>query len=240
MANSFGKWPLIRAGLLTITFLGFYAAIPFVSLSTLGAAIYLAPIFVALMSAYAIKEPVGPLGWLGVLLGFAGVLVLLQPGTESFSGWALLPVAGAGFYALANIITRVKCQAVPLPALSFSQMFGMMMGGLIFSFGILVLQPSGPIFDANPYIFGSWATLSADDWGVLALLAGLSILISLLLAGAYKVAPPTVVSTFEYSYLVFVAIWDMLFFSLAPTLATASGMVMIVVAGLLVLNRKPG
>ncbi|MEM7259774.1 MAG: EamA family transporter, partial [Pseudomonadota bacterium] len=70
-----GKWPLLRSVLITMTFFAFYAAIPFLSLSTAGAANYTAPIFVTLLSAYVIKEAVGPLGWLGVVLGFVGVVV---------------------------------------------------------------------------------------------------------------------------------------------------------------------
>lgn len=45
-------------------------------------------------------------------------------------------------------------------------------------------------------------------------------------------------STFEYSYLVFVAVWDILFFGIVPTIASVSGMMLIVLAGLLVLGSK--
>ena len=61
----------------------------------------------------------------------------------------------------------------------------------------------------------------------------------MMLAGAYQAAPPPIISTFEYSYLVFVAVWDILFFETAPTMTSTAGMVLIVVAGLLVLSRKP-
>lgn len=46
---AFGKWPLLRSVFITTTFLAFYAAIPFLSLSTVGAANYIAPIFVTLL-----------------------------------------------------------------------------------------------------------------------------------------------------------------------------------------------
>lgn len=233
-----GRWPLLRAAFITTTFLGFYAAIPFLSLSTVGAANYIAPIFVALLSAYAISEPVGPLGWLGVLLGFAGVLVLLQPGTDAFSFWSLLPILGAGFYALAHITTRVKCQDTPLAALSLSQNFVMMSAGVIVSVLLFGLKPQGALVSEYPYIFGLWSRVGWVECLVLVVLAGFTILISVLLAGAYQAAPPAIVSTFEYSYLVFVALWDILFFGIAPTTASVTGMIMIVAAGLFVLRRK--
>lgn len=232
------KWPLLRSVSIATSFLAFYAAIPFLSLSTVGAANYIAPIFVTLLSAYAISEPVGRLGWLGVCLGFAGVVVLLQPGTDAFSPWALLPIFGAASYALAHITTRAKCQSVPISVLSLSQNIVMLLAGTVFSVLMLWLQPQGAVADAYPYIFGTWSNVGLTDWLVLTLLAGFAIANGMMLAGAYQAAPPAVVSTFEYSYLVFVAAWDILFFGIAPTVASVSGMVLIVVAGLLVLRRK--
>ncbi len=232
-----GKWPLLRSVFITTTFLAFYAAIPFLSLSTVGAANYIAPIFVALLSAYAIKEAVGPLGWLGVLLGFVGVIVLLQPGTEAFSPWSILPIVGAAFYALAHITTRVKCQNTSLSVLSLSQNIVMLSAGVVISVLLLWLKPQGELLQDYPYLFSLWSNVDVADWLVLALLAGFAIGIGMMLAGAYQVAPPAIVSTFEYSYLVFVAAWDILFFGIAPTVTSVSGMVLIVVAGLLVLRR---
>ena len=233
-----GKWPVLRSLFITTTFLAFYAAIPFLSLSTVGAANYIAPIFVTLLSAYILREAVGPLGWLGVLLGFTGVVVLLQPSTDAFSPWAGLPVIGAAFYALAHITTRAKCQNVPLAAMSLSLNLTMLIVGLIVSALLVWFNPQGDVAKAYPYIFGLWSSLGITDWLVLALLAVFAIVIGILLAGAYQAAPPSIVSTFEYSYLVFVAVWDILFFGIAPTIISISGMTLIVLAGLLVLRRK--
>ncbi|MEM7745850.1 MAG: DMT family transporter [Pseudomonadota bacterium] len=235
-----GKWPLLRAVFITTTFLAFYAAIPFLSLSTVGAANYIAPIFVALLSAYAIKEPVGPFGWLGVLLGFAGVVVLLRPGTDAFSLWSILPIIGAAFYALAHITTRVKCQDTPLAVISLAQNTVMMSAGLIVSALLIWAQPDAELVREYPYIFGLWSNVDLTDGLVLVVLAGFTVLIGVLLAAAYQAAPPAIISTFEYSYLVFVAIWDTLFFGIAPTFTSITGMALIVIAGLLVLRRgKP-
>jgi len=229
---------MLRAIFITVTFLAFYSAIPFLSLSTVGAANYIAPVFVTLLSAYVIREAVGPLGWLGVLVGFAGVIVLLQPGSDAFSPWALLPVLGAAFYALAHITTRTKCQDVPLGAFALSQNLVMLFAGLIVSAVLIVLEPQSETANAYPYIFGLWSKVSLNDWLVLALLAVFTITISMLLAGAYQTAPPAIVSTFEYSYLVFVALWDILFFGNSPTAVTITGMILIVVAGLLTLSSN--
>ncbi len=231
-------WSVIRGICLTTTFLCFYAAIPFLSLSTVGAANYIAPIFVALLSAYVIGEAVGRMGWLGVLLGFAGVLTLLQPGTDAFSPFALLPVLGAAFYAMGHVITRMKCQDVPVAALALSLNTVMVLTGVIISLALVILPVPDSLSGSYPYIFGPWSAVSPKDWAVLALLAGFTVTVGMMLAGAYKIAPPATVATFEYSYLVFVALWDILFFGLTPTLTTLLGMAMIVAAGLCVMRGR--
>ncbi|MEM9044833.1 MAG: DMT family transporter [Pseudomonadota bacterium] len=233
-----GRWLLLRSLFITGTFLAFYAAIPFLSLSTVGAANYIAPVFVALLSAYVIKEPVTLLGWVGVFVGFAGVIVLLRPGTDAFSPWAVLPVIGAGFYALAHIITRTKCQAVPLSAIALSQNIVMLIAGAVVSLALVFARPEDALIAGYPYIFDTWSMIDMQDAMALLVLAGFAVVLSMMLAAAYQVAPPAIVSTFEYSYLVFVVIWDVFFFGVALSVWTVIGMSMIALAGLLVLRGQ--
>ncbi len=231
-------WSLLRAVCMTITMLSFYAAIAFLSLSTVGAANFIAPIFVTLLSAYVINEPVSVRGWIAVFIGFLGVIVLLQPGTDAFSPWAILPVIGGFFYALSHIITRTKCQVFSLSTLSLSFNLVMLMAGLLGSLLLIVLPPSGELVSNYPYIFSGWSLVSHFEWFVLGILALLTAVINMGIAGAYKVAPPSTVATFEYSYLVFAVTWDLVFFDALPSNATIVGMLMIVGAGLMVLRRK--
>ncbi|WP_162933034.1 DMT family transporter [Roseovarius sp. EL26] len=232
------KWVLIRSLCLTSTFLAFYAALPFLNLSTVGAANYVAPIFVTLLSAYVIAEPVGPRGWLAVFIGFLGVILLLQPGTDAFSFWAVLPLIGAAFYAMAHITTRVKCHDVPLSAVALSLNLVMMAAGGLGSLIIKFTTPPDTLIHSYPYIFGNWGSLGITEWQILFFLACVSLVIYMLLAGAYQAAPPSKVATFEYTYLIFVMIWDYFFFALLPNALSLFGMALIVGAGLMVLRKQ--
>ena len=53
-----------------------------------------------------------------------------------------------------------------------------------------------------------------------------------LLTNAYRLAPASLVSIFEYSGIIWVPLWGFLFFGEVPRLTTAVGMVVIVGAGL--------
>ncbi len=237
--QAFQPWVMLRAWCMTLTFLAFYAAIPFLSLSTLGAANYMAPIFVALLSAFAIRERVTWRGWLAVLIGFAGVLVLLRPGTDAFSVWALLPLTGAMFYACGHILTRTKCRDVPVSAMALAVILATMCAGILGSLIISLAPPGTAVSLATPYLLGGWSPLDLAECLILAALTLLTVAATLLLAGAYKAAPPSTAATFEYSYLVFVALWDMVFFATPPGGMTLLGMAMIVGAGLLLIYRHP-
>ncbi len=238
LTDALEKWTLLRAISMTLTFMAFYAAIPFLSLSTVGAANYSAPIFITLLSAYVISEPVGLRGWIAVFVGFAGVIILLQPGTDAFSPWAVLPVIGAFFYAMGHIIARTKCQLVPLVTMALSVNLAMLAAGMIVSGLLLVWQLDAQLARAYPNVFGGWSAVGTYEWLVLGLLAVLTVAIAVMLAGAYKAAPPSTIATFEYSYLVFVALWDFMFFATMPSGTSILGILMIVGAGLMILRRQ--
>lgn len=230
-------WVLVRGFFIAITLLLFYAALPFSQISTLAAVIYLSPILIVIFSSFLINEPVKLSGWIGVCLGFAGVLVLLQPGTDAFSSWTLLPLVGAVLYAFAHIITRAHCQDIPAPALGLSLNLAMLFLGVIGSI-IIGLELFGEgLVNSHAYIFGGWQSLDLSVWFILVHLAAIAALSAIVIAGAYQSAPPSIVATFEYSFLIFAACWDVLYFKTPLTLATIIGMVMIVGAGMLVLKR---
>ena len=136
-------WPLVRGSFIAIMLLGFYSTLPFLPLSAAGSAVYVAPIFVAILSGIFLNEPVRFFGWLGVCVGFAGVLILLQPGTDAFSPWLLLPLAGAVLYAFAHVITRAKCADTPLWAMAFALNLAMMIAGLLGSLVLYLWRLSG-------------------------------------------------------------------------------------------------
>ncbi|MEM1273280.1 MAG: DMT family transporter [Pseudomonadota bacterium] len=235
---AFTLWSLLRGLCLTITFLAFYAALPFLSLSTVGAANYVAPIFVAILSAFVIGERVTPLGWVGVLIGFVGVITLLQPGTDAFSAFAVLPVMGAAFYAVGHIITRTRAQALPTAALALSLNAMMCVAGSLISIGLVFWHPNPALVADYPYLIGGWTALVPADWLFLGILAAFAVAIGMMLSAAYQIAPPATVATFEYSYLVFVALWDALIFGEVPTYVSVAGMVLIVISGLLAMHRR--
>ena len=203
----------------------------------MGAAIYVTPVFVAILAPLILRDPIGWKGWAGACVGFVGVLLLLRPGTDAFSPWLFLPLGGAVFYALGHISTRSKCQNIPPWSMALALNVVMLCAGLGVSAAISFTAPE-QLAAINPYLFGNWGVLDRFDWGILMLLAMITVAVGMLMAGAYQAAPPATIATFEYSYLVFAALWDLLFFGAVLTPISIVGMTLIVCAGILVSWKK--
>ena len=70
------------------------------------ALILLSPFFVTLGAGLVLGEQVSPARWGAVVLGMVGGAVILEPWSDRFQLWALLPVAAAGFWAASSVVTK--------------------------------------------------------------------------------------------------------------------------------------
>ena len=232
-------WSCVRSGLLVLTWLAFYASLPVLTLSVAAVAVYTNPIITALLSAQVLGERVTRRQWVGVLLGFAGVVVILQPGSDAFSWYTLLPLLAAVCYALAMVLTRSKCQIEAPLALGLNLQVGFLLTGLV---GLTIgacLDLDATTAAKMPFLLGDWSPLDADALGLLVGLGVMSAVYFVGVARAYQIAPPSVIATFDYAYLVWAALWGFLLFAEIPGPATVAGMALITSAGLLVAVRPP-
>ena len=132
------SWVSLRSLLLVAMWILFYAALPVLDLAVAAAALYTGPLFIALFQALLIREPVGLRRGAALLLGFAGVLIVLRPGSAAFSLTTLLPLAAAALYALAMIVTRQKCRDERPLVLSLGLTLAFLLAGVLAS-GALAL-----------------------------------------------------------------------------------------------------
>ena len=228
--GAFRKWPLARAVCMTAMLISVYTGIPFTPLATIVAGVYTAPIFVALIAAWFMDEPVDWRGWIGVMLGFLGVLFIVQPSGADFTYFTILPVLGGVFYALMAIITRTKCRNDAPLALSLSLTIFTLVLGLV---GTVVITLLIPITDF-PFLTNQWFTMSPRAWAIIAALSVLMAAIGVVMPMAYQNGPATIIATFDYCFLIWAIIFGILLFGDYPNLPTTIGMVLIVSAGLLI------
>ena len=232
------KWVVLRSALLVLTWLAFYASLPVLDLSVAAVAVYTNPILTALLSAVVLGERVSKRQWLGVVVGFVGVAAILRPGSDAFTWLIVLPLMAAAFYSTAMVLTRAKCRNDDAVSLALGLHGSFIVTGLVATtvLAIMNLDPANTV--AYPFLLGGWVPMGWTDWALMAFLGVLSAAFFLGVARAYQIAPPQIIGTFDYAYLVSAAMWGFVFFCEKPDAPTLVGMALITIAGLLVAERK--
>jgi drug/metabolite transporter (DMT)-like permease len=210
-----------RTLLLMITTGLFNAGIAHVPLATATVIMSLTPIVVTLLSIFVLHELVGIRRWAGIAVGFVGAMLVVKPwtmGTDGFQAATLFLLMAVTTNAGYQIVTRQVRSDNPLTSLVFTAL-----GGAIISSFIL------PWFWTWPDAKG-WALLIGS--GVAAALGHLCII------KAYASAQASVIAPFNYSSMVWAALFGYLIWKDWPTANVWSGAVLIVAAGLYIFFRE--
>ena len=234
LAPRSARWIALRSVLLTAMWIAYYLALPLLPLAVAAAAYYTLPLWIVAFAALFGGERVGRAQWVGVGLGFLGILLVLRPGGEAFGWAALLPVLSAVLYALAMVLTRTKCRREHPATLALALNATFVATGLA---GLTVgpLLPLG----AEGFLSPLWVPMDARAWGIVAILALLILIASVGTAVAYQAAPASTVGTFDFAYVGFALVWGVLFFAERPDGWAVVGIALIVAAGVLAV-RRPG
>lgn len=211
---------LIRAVFEVMGRLFYTLAIAFTPLSSASAILQATPLVVVAGAALIFGEKVGWRRWSAILVGFAGVLIILRPGLEGFTVASLLAVAGTIGFAGRDLATR----AAP-PVLSNLQL------GV---YGFAMMVPTGAVLlmffggAVMPDLAALGQLLAATIFGVAAYYA---------LTAAMRMGDVGVITPFRYTRLVFALILGVALFGETPDTYTLLGSAIIVASGIYTLIR---
>lgn len=194
---------------------GMVLALTLTPLSLVTAILQAAPLVVAMGAAVFFGERVGWRRWTAILIGLAGVLIILRPGLEGFDPnaiWSAIAMLGL---AARDLATRACPRS--LNALQLS------------TFGISALIPTGAIlllFDGPPVPAAPW------DWAIL-LGAILATLVGYYaITNAMRLGEVAAVTPFRYSRLIFGLTLGIALFAERPDALTYLGAALILGTGL--------
>jgi len=196
----------------------FFAAAVYLPLADIITFYLAAPIFVTALSALLLGEHVDIRRWAAVGVGFCGVLIALRPSGGAFGWPAAIALGGSIAFAFLMVVTR-SLRGTPDIVLASMQFFGS------FVFG-LVAAPVG------------WLTPSPRDFGFFMLAGGLAVFASLSVNRSLKLAPASVVVPYQYSMIVWAALFGYLVFGDVPSMATIFGAAIIIGAGFYIFLRE--
>lgn len=213
---------LLRSALDTVTTLLYLYGVSQLPLANAAALLFASPLLATMLAGLLLGERVGWARWGAVALGFAGVLLVVQPDEQGWRAAALFPLAAAFTMAMADIVTRRIRADVGAPAIVATNVVSVALAASAFA-----------VFDWSPLPSeaGSHLALAA-----LALLAGY-----LTYVLAFRRGEVSFVAPFKYAGLPAAMAFGWLAWSHWPTPLVLAGSVLIVAAGLLVLasERRP-
>lgn len=198
---------------------GFFTSFRLMPLADAYAIGFAAPLFMTALSVPVLGEKVGWRRWAAVLVGFAGVMVMLRPGQGVLSLTALVPLAAAFFYSLTMLYVRVLARTETNAA-------------IVFYFLVTLAAVSGVV------MLPDWKTPD---------LPGLALLVAIGLVGgvaqiaftqAFRLTAPSLLAPFEYTAMLWAVGFGYLLFGDIPDEAIWIGSAIVIASGLYIIHRE--
>jgi drug/metabolite transporter (DMT)-like permease len=220
LRTSHWRWHAVRAVMfVTMTGMNFWA-LQYLQLTVTTSIFFTVPILIALMSASLLRERIDRGRWAAILIGFAGVLVIVRPGSDAFHPAMLVSLGNAVLYSGYMMMTR------RLAAYDSAET-------------IQYLPAVGAVLILTPFALAAWEWPdSALEWTVACLLGVLGSTGHQLLAVAHKYAPSSVLAPFLYQQVVYMALFGYLLFGDVPAPAVWLGSAIVVGSGLYLFARE--
>ena len=226
----------IRSGLVTIAMSLYFGALAFLPIEQALAGLFTSPAWILLISAVALRRPVGWGRAAAVALGFAGLIVVLDPDPGQLSPVLLMPVAGGFFYALGMIATNTTCARetalVLLTGLILCQM-------AVSAVALLLIAALGPQAapGAEGFLLAGWSWTMGEALPWLVLQAAGSLVGVGLIIRAYQLGEPGTIAPFEYAAFISAPVFAWMLFGHVVGAREVAGIAMIAAAGTLVALR---
>ncbi|HLA73821.1 MAG TPA: DMT family transporter [Steroidobacteraceae bacterium] len=214
------RWPLhlIRGVLSVFMMITFTFALKDLSLAKAYALFFVAPLLIAVFSIFMLGERVQRTQWVAIVIGFAGVLIVLRPGGVGFGLLGTLAVLGTALcYALSSVLVKIIGRTDSTQSMIFWMTCMLAIGATL-----IALPGWQPILRQHYLLIGGVAITGAiGQWGI---------------TEAFKRAPAASVAPLEYSGLAWVILIDLFVWSVVPEWQTLAGAAVIIGSGLYLLR----
>lgn len=197
-----------------------FTAVYFLPLAVTSSIAFTMPLMICALSVPLLGEPVGWRRWLAILVGFSGMLIIVQPGTEAFHPASLLVLGSALATAFYQIITR---KLAGVDSVSTQQFYA----ALVACCCLAPFVIAGWVWPADPV---TWVAFFAI--GLVALTG------HQLFTLAHRFAPASVLAPFSYSQIFPMSLISWLVFDQPPDTAIYFGAPIVIGSGLYIWLRE--
>jgi len=208
-----------RLALLGSTILNFLAVV-YLPLTVTSAISFTMPLILCVLSIPILGETVGWRRWMAILIGFAGVLIIVQPGTAAFHPAVLLSLGCAVFTALYMLMTR---KLAGVDSARTQQ---------IYASGVATVCIA-------PFAFGAFQwPAGLGEWFAFCLIGVAALVGHLFITTAHRYAPATVLAPFGYFQIIFMTAASWVLFNQPPSVWIYVGAPIVIGSGLYIWLRE--
>jgi drug/metabolite transporter (DMT)-like permease len=214
------KIQLLRSCLSTVESACFILSFRYLSLADVHSIASLTPVLVVALSAIILREHVSLKTWLAIFIGFLGVLIIMRPGLSIFDPKSLIPLAGAFFLSVYQIVTRKASEKDSTEtSLFYTSIVGIILMGIIgYNFWQPLMEQSILFFIAIGFFFS------------------LGLYFQII---ALSMARAGIIQPFHYTLIFWAIILGYIFYDDFPDNFTILGALVITISGIYVLvNRQ--
>jgi drug/metabolite transporter (DMT)-like permease len=204
---------IVRMSLAMVAQLGIFITVINMPLADATAIFFSKPLFTTVVAVIVISEVVSGRRWIATIVGFVGVLIMIQPGADTINPIALIGIASALAFATANVLIRLLSKTEPPNRILFYYHVG----------GILVFT--------GPAIW-FWTTPVGIEWVLLISIAVLTTIGMACFVRAFSAGEASAVGPIEYVRLIYAALFGYFLFSEIPSIWTGVGAALIVASAI--------
>jgi drug/metabolite transporter (DMT)-like permease len=209
---------MARVILSTAEVFAFYFAVIYLPLADVMTYWLAAPIYVAAISPFILKEPVGWRRWSAIIVGFIGVVIALEPSSQALTPQAIISIFGSVAFAFMLLLGRTL-RGTPDTTLVFWQIVGAGLAGLA-------------------WIWFEWTPVTMRDLLLLGLLGIVAMLAHVLVNRALKLADAATVAPLQYTLLFWAILFGWMVFGDVPRMSMLVGSGFIIASGLFIFFRE--
>jgi drug/metabolite transporter (DMT)-like permease len=210
----------IRAAAEALAAYLFFHALFNMPLANVTAILQVVPLTVALSACIFLREPLGWRRLSAILVGFLGVMLIVKPGTDTFTVASVSALGCVAMVTLRDLITRIMAPGIPSSVVAFTTAIGVFLFGVAGAWSETWVMPSAM----------AWAWLGG---AVVFVCLGYFLVIKAMRTGEMTFAAP-----FRYSGLLAALVLGFLVFSEWPDTLTLIGSTIVVATGVYTLYRE--
>ena len=192
-----------------------------IPLSVVGTVTQASPILVAAGAVFFFKEIVSWRRWSSIVIGFIGVVLVIQPGSQNLDYAVIWTVVALVAFSIRDLVTRLTPPDIPSASIATFTMIA-----------------AFPFTAAWVFFSGEKLFHPGIDWAVVSSMIILGSFGYLLLITSLRLGELSAIMPFRYSRIVFLLILGVLVFGERPTASMLVGAALILISGVYIMWRE--